>query len=228
MNDKKIFIVDDEPKITQIIDDFLRAEGFQTEVLHDGKDAVENILDYKPDLVILDLMLPNKDGLSICKELRQESTVPIIMLTARVDEIDRLLGLNLGADDYICKPFSPREVVARVKAILRRIELLQEKKNESGLSYKNIHIDPDKYQCNVGDTTINLTPVEFRLLAALIERPGVVMSRDQLMNRCYEDSRVVSDRTIDSHMKNVRAKLNEAMGDEHVVHSVYGVGYKAE
>lgn len=229
MKNNTVFIVDDEPKITQIIEDFLRAEGFDTEVLHDGEHAVEKILGSDPALVILDLMLPNKDGLTICKEIRQESIVPIIMLTARVDEIDRLLGLNLGADDYVCKPFSAREIVARVKAILRRVEHLKETKTDSGLSYKNISIDLDRYQCKVSGQIVNFTPVEFRLLAALVERPGTVMSRDKLMNKCYEDERVVSDRTIDSHMKNLRSKLNEAIGaDEQILHSVYGVGYKVE
>ena len=228
MTEKSIFIVDDEPKITQILEDFLKAEGFSTQVLNDGQYAVESILKADPSLVILDLMLPHKDGLTICKELRQESDIPIIMLTARIDEIDRLLGLNLGADDYVCKPFSPREIVARVKAILRRVEILEENKKQPGLNYKSISIDMERYQCKVKDQVVNFTPVEFRLLAALIERPGTVLSRDALMNKCYEDERIVSDRTIDSHMKNLRSKLSDVLGEEQVLHSVYGVGYKVE
>jgi len=226
MRKKHIYIVDDEPKITHILQDFLHADGFSTDVFHDGKDIVSHVLKNKPDLVILDLMLPSKDGLTICKEIRQESTIPIIMLTARIDEVDRLVGLNLEADDYICKPFSPREVSMRVKTILRRVQA--NPTTSKVLQYKYIEVDKARFQCKVQGELVNFTPIEFRLLAALLEHPGMVLSRDSLMNKCYQDTRIVSYRTIDSHMKNVRSKIKALSGDDMIVHSVYGVGYKVE
>ncbi len=170
-------------------------------------------------------MLPGKDGLTVCRELRTHSTVPVIMVTARVDEIDRLLGLELGADDYICKPFSPREVVARVKATLRRIEMMRV---DPAAIYPGLSIDEDKFAAAIGEEVLNLTPVEFRLLALLASQPGRVYSRDQLMDRIYVDGRVVSDRTVDSHVKNLRQKLQQAGGDDEMIRSVYGVGYKLD
>ncbi|WP_049721754.1 response regulator [Gilvimarinus polysaccharolyticus] len=220
-----IIIVEDEPKIAQILVDFLSMDGFQTLVLHDGKDAVETIQNKAPSAVILDLMLPHKSGLVICEELRQFSDVPILMLTARVDEIDRLMGLNIGADDYVCKPFSVREVVARIKVILRR----QNTNNHSQgriLQYKKVCLDLEKHTCTLAGEIIELTPVEFRLLTAFINKPGAVFTRATLMSSCYEDDRIVSARTIDSHMKNLRAKLTDADNGESIFQSVYGVGYK--
>lgn len=228
MSTEHIIIVEDEEKIAQILVAYLSREGFETTVLADGHNAVETIRKLQPDFVILDLMLPGKDGLSICRELRQDSSVPILMLTARVDEIDRLLGLELGADDYVCKPFLPREVVARVKTILRRV-LQQPVAQAAGrLEYRGIVLSPDRFQCQANGQDVELTPVEFRMLQAMISQPGRVHSRDSLMQSCYLDDRVVSDRTIDSHVKNLRKKLSCVADGDEIIHSIYGVGYKIE
>ena len=224
----KILIVEDEPKIAQLLGDYLEREGYDVSVLHEGTLAVEYIRDTPPGFVILDLMLPGKDGLTICREVRQFSQLPIMMLTAKVEEIDRLLGLELGADDYVCKPFSPREVVARVKTILRRATSTPAVVDEERLSYRGITLHPERFQCTVGERQIELTPIEFRLLQALISRPGHVFSRDRLMSLGYTDGRIVSDRTIDTHIKNLRKKLLPATQDEDLLHSIYGVGYKID
>jgi len=178
-----------------------------------------------PRLILLDLMLPGSDGLTICREIRQFSQVPIIMVTARIEELDRLLGLELGADDYICKPFSPREVVARVKAVLRRSEELN---NHGGETKKgSLQLDPAKYEARIDNTLLPLTVVEYHLLALLAGEPGRVFSRGQLIDRIYPDQRTVSDRTIDSHIKKLRKKISEA-SDRELIHSVYSAGYKFE
>ncbi len=228
MSEQHIIIVEDEDKIAQILVDYLAREGFKARVLNDGTHAVETIRQSNPEFVILDLMLPGKDGLTICRELRQFSEVPILMLTARVDEIDRLLGLELGADDYVCKPFLPREVVARVRTILRRVQRQPVPTGEDKIRYRDILLLPERFQCRVGEQDIDLTPVEFRLLQALISQPGRVYSREALMKVSYQDDRIVSDRTIDSHIKNVRKKLACVAGNEEIIHSIYGVGYKIE
>lgn len=228
MTDQKIIIVEDEDKIAQILVDYLAKEGFKTIVLNDGSNAVETIRASDPVFVILDLMLPGKDGLTICREVRQFSTVPILMLTARVDEIDRLLGLEMGADDYVCKPFLPREVVARVRTILRRVHQHPAVTTDDKVEYRGIVLSAERFQCRIGEEELDLTPVEFRMLQALMSQPGRVYSRDSLMKSSYLDDRIVSDRTIDSHIKNLRKKLSEAMGDEEIIHSTYGVGYKIE
>lgn len=230
MNKSRILIIEDEAKIAQILVDYLKNDGFQTEVLDTGLGAVETIRDSLPDLVLLDLMLPEKDGVSICREVRQFSNVPIIMLTAKVDEVDRLIGLELGADDYVCKPFLPREVVARVKTILRRFQSTQslDKANDGQLAYRSIRLQCDRYICLVENQRIELTPVEFRLLQTLITSPGRVFSREVLIQASYSDGRVVSDRTVDSHVKNLRKKVSLVSKDEDMIHSIYGVGYKLE
>lgn len=217
----KILIVEDEPKLAELLADYLRQSGFEVRLVADGMAAVPAIHEQKPDLVLLDLMLPGKDGMEICKEVRRFSSVPIIMVTARVEEIDRLLGLEFGADDYICKPYSPREVVARVKAVLRR----------GGTAAENNHglvLDEARYRAVLHGVELDLTAVEFKLLAILFASPGRIFSRDQLMDRIYSDERIVSERTIDSHIKKLRKKLSLAATDEELIHSVYGVGYKYE
>ncbi len=228
MSSKNIIVVEDEPKIAKLLEDYLTRDGFDVVVLHDGSNAVETIKDCNPALVLLDLMLPGKDGLTICRELRQSSNLPIIMLTAKIDEIDRLLGLELGADDYVCKPFSPREVVARVRTILRRVRQQPVVAKENELRYRNVTMHIDQFQCVVDGQPAELTAVEFRLLQALMSQPGRVFSRDNLMKQCYADNRVVSDRTIDSHVKNLRKKFAKAVDGEELIHSIYGVGYKIE
>ena len=222
--EKLILIVEDEPKIAELLADYLQAQGgFQSKVVLRGDEALCQFQSEQPDLVLLDLMLPGMDGIEVCKQLRAESQVPIIMVTARVEEIDRLLGLELGADDYICKPFSPREVVARVKAVLRRSESIKTGKQSHGLE-----VDGDKFKASLNGKDLALTPVEFALLQMLSAHPGQVFSRDKLMNGMYSDYRVVSDRAVDTHVKNLRRKLAEISGIEEMIKSVYGLGYRFE
>lgn len=230
MMQQKILVIEDEDKIARVLRDFLEADGYAVHLHDEGTRAVELALNEKPALIILDVMLPGKDGLSICREIRRQSTVPIIMLTARVDEIDRLLGLELGADDYVCKPFSPREVVARVRTILRRVADPHPQQTDDlteQISYRHLTIIPDQFKCRVEQHEIELTPVEFRMLLALARHPGRVYSRAQLMQEAYSDYRVVSDRTIDSHIKNLRRKLTVGELPE-LLKSIYGIGYKLE
>lgn len=228
---KKVLVIEDEDKIAQVLIDYLQGTGFEATHFSRGDTALEWLRENAPDLILLDLMLPGLDGLGLCTEVRKFSTVPIIMLTARVEEIDRLLGLELGADDYICKPFSPREVVARVKAILRRVEMLQNTEKELATTpknYRGLEIKTENFQASLNGEILDLTPVEFRMLSMLAKAPGRVFSRDRLMETIYEDGRVVSDRTVDSHVKNLRKKLRAGYKDEEVIHSIYGVGYKFE
>jgi two-component system response regulator BaeR len=215
-----ILVVEDEPKIGALLRDYLVASGYRVSVLDTGAEAVDWVRERAPDAVLLDIMLPGQDGLTICRGIRAFSMTPILMITARVEEIDRLLGLELGADDYICKPFSPREVVARVKAVLRRADTL------SPPPAAAITLDEERYQARVRGKPLLLTPVEFRLLGKLLAQPGRVFSRQQLMSAVYTDHRVVSDRTVDSHVKNLRRKLAQAGFDP--ISSVYGVGYRLE
>ncbi len=220
--EKRILIVEDEPKIAALLADYLRMQGgFLTSTVDRGDAVLESFRKEQPDLVLLDLMLPGLDGIEVCKLLRTHSQVPIIMVTARVDEIDRLLGLELGADDYICKPFSPREVVARVKAVLRRSD-----SPGTGNSQQRLEIDEEKFVAKLNGKDLGLTPVEFALLKTLSNFAGKVFSRDQLMNAMYTDYRVVSDRAVDTHVKNLRKKLARASGDDDLIQSVYGLGYR--
>jgi two-component system response regulator BaeR len=215
-----ILIVEDEEKLAKIMADYLQQAGYQTSILLDGLDVINTIKTQSIDLVLLDLMLPGKDGLTLCREMREFSDIAIIMLTARVEEIDRLLGLGIGADDYICKPYSPREVVARVKTILRRI-------SPPALSSSRIlTLDDDTYQVKVNQQVIELTAIEFNLLKILNTKPGRIYSRAQLIEMVYQDNRIVSERTIDSHIKKLRKKLNTLETDNELVQSVYSVGYK--
>ena len=226
---ERILVVEDEPKLAELLRQHLTHAGYEADCLHDGNEVEAWVRAHSPDLILLDLMLPGKDGLDLCREIRSKSNVPIIMLTARVDETDRLLGLELGADDYVCKPYSPREVVARVKAVLRRGTNPTNMLTEAGqsLSFGAIQIDRSRFSCHVGETAVVLTPVEFRLLEALMQQAGQVLSRSRLMDVSYEDQRVVSDRTVDSHIKNLRKKLAEA-SDIDPIQSIYGVGYRLQ
>ncbi len=219
----KILIVEDEPKLAALLGDYFRASGYEASWIADGREVVPAVKANPPDLIVLDLMLPGRDGLDVCRELRTFTNVPLVMVTARVEEIDRLLGLELGADDYICKPFSPREVVARVKAVFRRVGRGPVPASALGLS-----IDERQYVAAFDGKPLDLTPVEFRLLRALAAAPGRVFSRAQLLDNLYADHRVVTDRTVDSHVKNLRRKLQRASPDREFVESVYGVGYKLE
>ena len=226
-----ILIVEDEPKLATLLSDYLKQSGFQTHIIDNGLTVLDWVRHHSPALVILDLMLPGKDGINVCKELRLESDIPIIMATAKVEEIDRLLGLELGADDYVCKPFSYREIVARVNAILRRLTLRNKDQNDTKIQAsdtKALHLNESKYQATLNGIRLELTAVEFKLLATLAKDPGRIYNREQLMTHIYEEYRVVSDRTIDSHIKKLRQKLRVVTGDEEHIHSVYSVGYKYE
>ncbi|MFT5657441.1 MAG: two-component system response regulator BaeR [Gammaproteobacteria bacterium] len=216
-----ILIVEDEIKIAELLGDYCKDAGFETKLIHNGDEALIWLNENTAQLMLLDLMLPGSDGLTICKEIRKHSELPIIMLTARVEEIDRLLGLELGADDYICKPFSPREVIARIKSVLRRIE-------KPALLKSALALDESSLRVRVNDSAIELTLVEFKLLQALHEYPGRIFSRDSLMSKIYNDNRIVTDRTIDSHIKKLRKKLADINLIDAGVHSVYGAGYKFE
>jgi two-component system response regulator BaeR len=213
-----ILIVEDEPKLAALEADYLKAAGYETHCIGDGAEVVPWVRGARPDLILLDLMLPGRDGLEICRELRSFSEVPIIMVTARVEEIDRLIGLDLGADDYVCKPFSVRELVARVRAILRR----------GRASASGLVLDEQRHLARLDGQALDLTPVEFRLLGTLASARGRVFSRARLLERLYEDHRVVTERTVDAHIKNLRRKLEAARPGEDLVHSIYGVGYKLE
>lgn len=227
MNTSTILIVEDEAKLASLLQDYLHQSNYRTHIIDDGDDVLPWFTSNTCDLVLLDIMLPNKDGLEICKELRQVSEVPIIMCTARVEEIDRLLGLELGADDYVCKPYSPREVVARVKTILRRVQRLKSGNSNYSL-VSPIQLDERTYKARIIEDELTLTAIEFQLLAMMTREPGRIFSREQLMNHAYKDHRVVSDRTIDSHIKKLRSKIKTATEGKDFIHSVYGVGYKFE
>ncbi len=217
---RHVLVVEDEPKIAALLRDYLLAANYRVSVRDSGAGTVDWVRAHAPDALLLDLMLPGEDGLSICRGLRAFSSIPILMITARVEEIDRLIGLELGADDYICKPFSPREVVARVKAVLRRAHF------NPAAQTAPIELDEARFEARVRGHALTLTPVEFRLLSKLAAQPGRVFSRQQLIDASYLDHRVVSDRTVDSHVKNVRRKLAELGVDP--ISSVYGVGYRLE
>ena len=222
MRKKKIFIVEDEKKIAGILNDYLEREDFHITILEKGDMVVSYVRQHPPDAILLDLMLPGKDGLTICREIRAFSQVPLLIVTAKVDETDRVLGLELGADDYICKPFSPREVIARIKAVMRR------KKNEptgERLVFGPVTIDTDSRKATLGEADLRLTPIEFDLLKFMISRPGCVFTRRDLVSRVkgYDCSK--DGRTIDSHIKNLRKKVHELLPGNDIIQTIYGLGY---
>ena len=221
-NQAHVLIVEDEPKLGQLLFDYLQAADYRPAILTRGDEVIHYVQHNQPDLILLDLMLPGMDGLAVCRELRKFSDVPVVMVTAKTEEIDRLLGLEIGADDYICKPFSPREVVARVKTILRRCQHTSTpQKNQTQLI-----IDENAFQVRYGDKLLELTPAEFRLLKFMSDNSGTVFSRDQLLDILYDDHRVVTDRTIDSHVKNLRRKLESLDDEKTFIRSIYGLGYR--
>jgi two-component system response regulator BaeR len=219
-----VLVVEDEPKLARLLADYLRAAGFRPELVGRGDEVAAAVREHAPVLVLLDLNLPGKDGIEVCRELRRDGDVPVIMVTARTEEIDRLLGLELGADDYICKPFSPREVIARVRAVLRRGAA----SDPAAASAPVLQLDLEARRAQVEGRPVSLTGVEFELLRCLVERPGRVFSRAELLDRIYTDYRDVSDRAVDSHIKNLRRKLDAALPGRELIHSVYGVGYRYE
>jgi two-component system response regulator BaeR len=217
----RIAIVEDEPELAALVADYARAAGYAPELFLDGARALDAIKASPPALVVLDLMLPGLDGLALCRRLRAFSEVPVIMVTARVEEIDRLLGLEAGADDYLCKPFSPRELMARIKAILRRTGHTQ-------ACVSPLAIDEAARRIAVHGKLLELTPSEFGILAALARRPGQVFSRAQLLDLAREGSPNLeaNDRAIDSHIKNLRRKLDAVLPGVDAIHSIYGLGYR--
>ena len=219
-----ILIAEDESKIASLLADYVKAAGRCATIIDHGNAVVAAVGVHQPDLLLLDIMLPGVDGLALCREIRAFSALPIIMLTARSEEIDRLLGLELGADDYICKPFSPREVIARVKAILRRVGTPQRAHGTPPA----LEIDDYRMRVELDGKRVDVTPVEFKLVQALARHPGRVYRRDELLDLIYDDFRDVSDRTVDSHIKNLRRKLEQILPERRVIQSVYGIGYKLE
>lgn len=219
-----ILVIDDEPKIAKLARDYLEKAGYQVFTAGDGKTALAIARSEKPDLVVLDLNLPGMDGLDVCRSLRRDSDVPIIMLTARVDETDRLIGLELGADDYISKPFSPRELVARVRAVLRRSQ--GNVQPNDLIRSSDLEIDLKRHQVSKGGLIIQLTPTEFNLLAMLAQHSGQTFSREQLLSRLHGITYDGYDRSIDAHIKNLRRKLEEDPADPQYIISVYGIGYR--
>lgn len=223
-NKPLILIVEDQPKLAQLLHEYLAQADYDSHIIDNGLEVVPWVKENQPSLILLDIMLPGKDGMTICKEIRAFSQTPIVMVTARIEEIDRLLGLELGADDYICKPFSPREVVARVKAVLRRSTNLDDDLEQN----KIFSMDEEKYNVSYHGHPLNLTVVEFRLLKRLLSSQGKVYSRSQLIDQLYDDHRIVNDRTVDTHVKNLRKKLESVAPNDNIIRSVYGVGYKLD
>ena len=221
---KIVLIVEDEKKLANILIEYLQKDDFQTKHIATGSKVLSWIKRHNPDLILLDLMLPEMNGKQICQEIRTFSSVPIIMVTAMIEEIDRLIGLELGADDYICKPFSPKEVTARVKAVLRRSDPEYIKNVQS----RGFQVNSDEYSVTLAGKKLDLTPVEFRLLSMFIEYPNRVYNRDQILNKVFDDGRIVLDRTVDTHIKNLRQKIKVVAPGSEYIRSVYGVGYSFE
>ncbi|MDA7746874.1 response regulator [Psychromonas sp.] len=226
MTKKHILIVEDEEYIADVLVAYCQQNGFQVTHLINGGQVVESIHENNFDLLLLDWMLPDLDGIEICKQIRQFSELPIIMVTAKSEEIDRLMGLELGADDYICKPFSPREVIARIKSVLRRSNTIQSKCDE--LKFDGFVLKPGEYEASFNGRFLDLTPKEFMLLKLLIENPKRVYSREDILHAIYTDLSDVSDRNIDTHIKNIRKKINAISSIANPIRSIYGVGYKLE
>ena len=227
MRNRKILIIEDDKKISDLVKLYLENEGFQTSVAYDGRSGLDLFKRESPDFIVLDLMLPEIDGIEVARRIRAESKVPILMLTAKSEEIDKILGLEIGADDYVTKPFSPKELVARIKAILRRVYQEGERDSSLIIRIRDLEIDQKKYQVKKGDKVIHLSALEFRLLSAMASSPGQVFSRNQLMSKIYDnENEIVFDRTIDVHIKNIRKKLEDNPRDPTYIESVFGVGYR--
>ncbi len=222
----KILIVDDDAHIRDVVNFALTQAGFATEQAPDGMQALACIKLTKPDLMVLDIMMPGIDGIEVCRRVRQNSRIPIVFLSSKEEEVDRILGLELGGDDYIIKPFSPRELVARIRAVLRRVEdtLVASSAKASCLRHGDLSLDLEQHKVSWQSSELVLTVTEFGLLYCLLRHPGKVFSRDELMQTAYNFHNVVSDRTIDSHMRRLRAKLKD-LGAE-PIETVHGVGYK--
>jgi len=227
MRDKKILVVDDEKKICDLLKAYLEKDGYTVIVANDGKQALDLVKTQNPDLVVLDLNLPGMDGLDVCKTLRSWSKIPVIMLTARDEETDKIVGLELGPDDYVTKPFSPREVVARVKAVLRRLE--EGKQTDDCITVGELVLDMAQHEATYMGKQLQLTPREFSLLAVLARNPGRVYTRLQLLEQAFNEYYEGYERTVDAHIKNIRQKLTKLAPDvANPLMTVHGVGYKFE
>lgn len=227
---KRIFLVDDDRNILVSVSMILEAEGFDVETFNDGESGLAAILEKKPDIVVLDVKMPRMDGIEVISKLRDESDVPVIFLTSKDDEVDQVIGLRMGADDYITKPFSQRLLIERIKVLLRRRELEQEKqsgsKEKENLEYGDLLLDDARHLCSWKKTPLNLTVTEYLLVKALAERPGHVRNRDQLIDMAYGENIYVDDRTVDSHIKRVRKKFKKIDENFDKIETLYGVGYR--
>lgn len=223
---RTVLVVDDNVKIVEVLSEYLKTEGYEPVTANDGPSALELAETRRPDIALLDIMLPGIDGLELTRRF-QRLDIPVILVTAKIDEIDRLIGLEVGADDYITKPFSPREVLARVKAVLRRCARAEEHGNRT-VSVGDLTLDHDTRIVRVGDTRVELTRTEFDILAAMAAHPGRVYTRLQLLEIASGEAFEGYERTIDAHVKNIRRKLGEDTRDPHFVRTVIGVGYKVE
>lgn len=221
-----ILIVEDEPNLAQLLSEYLKASSMDALIIDDGNKVEPWLENNHADLILLDIMLPNKSGFELCKDIRKNSNTPIIMMTAKVEEVDRLIGLELGADDYICKPYSPREVVARVKTVLRRT--MQSAETPSNKPMPNLEVKEESNSVVIEGDTIELTQIEFKMFQLLFSHPGRIFSRQYILDNIYSDYRIVSDRTVDSHIKKLRKKLQSGNSKTEIIRSVYGAGYKYE
>jgi two-component system OmpR family response regulator len=219
-----VLVADDDGHIREVVRYALEQAGFRVHEAADGRETLAVARDQPVDLLVLDIIMPELDGIEVCRRLRAESDVPILFLTSRDDEIDRVLGLELGADDYLTKPFSPRELVARIRAVLRRVGP-REHAPEQILAHGALTIDPERHRCRCGEREVELTATEFALLQALLGRPGKVYARGELVDRAYGHDHHVTERTIDSHIRRVRRKLEEA-GASDLIETVHGIGYR--
>ena len=224
----KILVVDDDEHISELISLYLTREGYETKEVHNGKDALKEFGIFNPKLILLDIMLPEMDGYEVCKEIRKTSKIPIIMLTAKGDTFDKVLGLELGADDYIVKPFEPKEMIARVKAVLRRYNCDDKEaaKNENILKFENLEINMENYTVKYHGENLQLPPKEFELLFYLAKRPNQVFTRDQLLDKIWGYEYIGDTRTVDVHIKRIREKFDK--NDPWSIKTVWSVGYKFE
>ncbi|MEK9159348.1 MAG: response regulator transcription factor [Patescibacteria group bacterium] len=221
---KTILIIEDDLKIADLIQLYLQKEEYRTVQAHDGREGVELALRIKPDLIVLDRMLPEMEGLEVLKKVRAQLDTPVLILSAKADEMEKTIGLEVGADDYLSKPFSPKELVARVKAILRRTRAANPAADV--LHYKDLTLDPEKLSVLQDKRSVPLSPLEFKLLHTLTKNPGRVFSRQQLMEEIYDSTTIIFDRTVDAHVKNLRKKLSDSPKQPRYLGSVFGVGYK--
>lgn len=225
VGEQTVLVVDDEEAIAEAVRARLQSEGFDVLVAFDGPQAIEICAERRPDLVVLDLMLPGMDGLEVCKEIQRREWVPVLMLTARTDETDKVAGFAVGADDYLTKPFSLRELTVRVKAILRRVERIRSLPTTEPISHAGLTIDPTRRRVTVDGQEVGFTPLEFEILLTLAREPGVVLTRDQLMDRVWGYRDYAGGRVVDSHVARIRKKLGEDGGEQRYIRTVHGVGY---